>query len=273
MLWQRVVNVTAGTAFACAVTILAPAVIFSSILCLIALLAFNEFLRMNQVQVQPGLYAISLAFFVALDLTFLFAPQGNPGLGLILITLAMLTLCLFRQRVDEKQLQLIAVIIVGMAYVSSLPYFMTLVRLFPHGREDILILGIGTGVRDVGAFIWGRFMSHGHSIVHVVNPRKTYEGALFGLVLTALAISITGTRLTTYWSIAELVTLGLLIGVFGQVGDLVESWLKRSTAKKDSSHILPGQGGILDAIDGFIFTAPVTYLYIVLLARLFGAGS
>src|SRR5262249_59980179 len=124
--------------FAFAVTIFAPAAIFIAVVCVIAFLAFNEFLRMYHMQRYPDLYVISLAFFVLLDCTMLVPVLRNPGLGLTLITLVMLIVGLSKQQLAETRFEQIAIIIAGTAYIGSLVYFMTLIRLLPHGREAML---------------------------------------------------------------------------------------------------------------------------------------
>jgi phosphatidate cytidylyltransferase len=270
MLKQRAIVTSAGTVFAFALTILAPIDAFIVVVCAIAFLAFNEFLRMYRVHSDPGLYGASLTLFLLLGLTLLLPTLRTPWLSLPLISLVMLSAGLIKQQIEPRDFERIAVIIVGIMYVGSLIYFMTLIRLLPNGKEYILVLGLGTGVRDVGAFIWGYFFPRGHSMLFNVSKRKTLEGALAALVLTAVIVVVSGMWLLKHWSVVELIVLGVLIGVFGQVGDLVESWLKRTSASTDSSHIFRGQGGVLDAVDGFMFTAPVMYLYIHILV---GTGT
>jgi phosphatidate cytidylyltransferase len=60
----------------------------------------------------------------------------------------------------------------------------------------------------------------------------------------------------------DAIAIGLIIGIFGQIGDLVESLLKRDVAIKDSSHLIPGHGGVLDRFDSFLFVSPIIYLYL-----------
>lgn len=61
------------------------------------------------------------------------------------------------------------------------------------------------------------------------------------------------------------ITIGSIVAVFGPIGDLAESWLKRDAVVKDSSHIIPGHGGILDRFDSMLFVAPLVTMYIVLI--------
>ena len=95
-----------------------------------------------------------------------------------------------------------------------------------------------------------------------ISPKKTVEGGISGF-LSAVAVLIVS-HLTFFPELALIhaVTLGIIIGTLGQLGDLIESFLKRQTGVKDSSSILPGHGGILDRFDSLIFISPFVYLYI-----------
>jgi phosphatidate cytidylyltransferase len=113
---------------------------------------------------------------------------------------------------------------------------------------------------DTGGYFVGRLFGK-TKLYEAVSPKKTREG-LVGAVLGSLAGAL-GMHFTLLPSLrldAALV-LGLLGGLLGQAGDLVESLLKRSLGTKDSGGIIPGHGGILDRIDALLVLAPVVYLY------------
>jgi phosphatidate cytidylyltransferase len=97
-----------------------------------------------------------------------------------------------------------------------------------------------------------------------VSPGKTLEGGIGGLVsAVAMAFFIREVwQVPIQWQHAA--TLGVLGGLFGTLGDLCESLLKRSVGAKDSSHIIPGHGGVLDRFDGVMFAVPAFYIYITL---------
>jgi phosphatidate cytidylyltransferase len=104
-----------------------------------------------------------------------------------------------------------------------------------------------------------------------ISPKKTWEGfaggvvgSLFGAFAAKLALAPFGELGTL--GIAAAVVLSLGAAVLGPVGDLVESMLKRSTGVKDSGHIIPGHGGILDRVDALLFVAPLVYLFAVMAA-------
>ncbi|MCC6644995.1 MAG: phosphatidate cytidylyltransferase [Polyangiaceae bacterium] len=113
---------------------------------------------------------------------------------------------------------------------------------------------------DTGGYFAGRFLGK-HKLYPAVSPKKTVEGAIGGLagsVLAAVVICSTTLRSIPLW---HGVALALVAGALGQLGDLGESLLKRSTGVKDSGQIVPGHGGILDRVDALLMAATVVYLY------------
>lgn len=103
---------------------------------------------------------------------------------------------------------------------------------------------------------WGR-----HKLFEAVSPNKTWEGAIAGLVTAVAAFVVAGEALLPYLSLQEAVVCGIIVGIFGQVGDMVESKLKRDAGVKDSSALIPGHGGMLDRFDSLILVSPVLFLY------------
>jgi phosphatidate cytidylyltransferase len=95
-----------------------------------------------------------------------------------------------------------------------------------------------------------------------VSPNKTVEGSFGGLVGSFIAGALGKMVLISFFSWSDLLFLSLLLGVFGQLGDLTESMMKRSAGVKDSSGLIPAHGGLLDKLDSVAFAAPVFYYYL-----------
>jgi phosphatidate cytidylyltransferase len=113
---------------------------------------------------------------------------------------------------------------------------------------------------DTGGYTFGRLFGK-TKLYEAVSPKKTREG-LLGSVVFAVGVSVVGSL--TYLPQVPLfnaAVLGLIGGVLGQVGDLVESLLKRSTGVKDSGSLLPGHGGLFDRVDALLIVAPLVYLH------------
>jgi phosphatidate cytidylyltransferase len=155
-------------------------------------------------------------------------------------------------------------IVAGVLYVGwMLSYWLNLRFLDSKGSWVYLAM-FTTFANDTGAFFvggkWGK-----HHLVSAISPGKTWEGAIGGL-LSALAAAIAISKIPilfspspfTYW---QIILLGFLISLFAQLGDLVESLLKRSTGVKESGKLLPGHGGVLDRFDSLIFVGAMVYYY------------
>jgi phosphatidate cytidylyltransferase len=139
-------------------------------------------------------------------------------------------------------------------------------RLFSpgSGRFVILLLMAIIVVSDSAQYYTGRAFGR-RPLAPAISPKKTVEGAIGGVVFGTLATAIGGRYLfaSPMWILA---LLGAAISLLGIVGDLFESLLKRSAGVKDSSHLIPGHGGVLDRIDSWLFAAPVYYVFVRFIA-------
>lgn len=111
---------------------------------------------------------------------------------------------------------------------------------------------------DIGAYFTGKAIGS-HKWVPKISPAKTWEGFLGGILVAGIIASLFS-RLFNIIPVAEAALFGLVIGIFGQLGDLLESMLKRDSGEKDSSKLLPAFGGVLDLVDSVVVAAPVAYL-------------
>jgi phosphatidate cytidylyltransferase len=187
---------------------------------------------------------------------------------LLIFFLGFLILFALHFREQNGAVVNLAVASFGLLYVA-VPMGMTLAILYTpseDGRWWIAYLVAVTKITDVGAYfagsLWGR-----RKLAPRISPGKTVEGALFGLGCAILAsfafhlISDYSGAVHFHLGTIEWLTLGLILGITGQFADLSESLLKRDANKKDSN-VLPGLGGMLDAVDSILFNAPIIYLYL-----------
>ena len=128
------------------------------------------------------------------------------------------------------------------------------------GEWLVIFVSACTFMSDTGALFVGKALGR-HKLAPAISPGKTWEGSLGG-VLTSL---VTGAALGLWLHLPLVHALGLaaLCAVFGQIGDLCESALKRDLGVKDFGTVLPGHGGILDRIDSLLFSAPLAYYYVL----------
>ncbi len=149
----------------------------------------------------------------------------------------------------------------GIIYVG---FTLSHVVLFPPLQDGRLLLLTGLLViwaNDIFAYLTGRLVGR-HSLSPRISPRKTIEGAIGGVAGgVVVGLGVDG-LLDTGLSTAEMAGSAVAMGVFGLVGDLFESVIKRSAGVKDSGTIIPGHGGMLDRIDSMLFSLPVFYHYL-----------
>jgi phosphatidate cytidylyltransferase len=150
--------------------------------------------------------------------------------------------------------------VTGIVYAGFLTMFLALLKTFGGGDAVLLVLLVAW-VADTGAYFAGRFLGNA-KLYEAVSPKKTWAGAWGGL-----AGSLGGAALLKVIHYHQLAWIDVLLiaipgGILGQMGDLAESMIKRSTGVKDSGSLLPGHGGILDRIDAVLFIAPYVYVYI-----------
>ena len=204
---------------------------------------------------RRGIYSLSLTLIVAMVL-LLFASA------------------IWLRGPNGKPLSSVAITAFGVMYASLFSYIYAL-RYHDYavgaGAGTILVLlpVLLTWGTDIGAYVFGRALGR-RKLIPSVSPGKTVEGALGGLV-SAVVICLVYVRflLMPYAQLAltlqGAILFAMLISVAAQIGDLAESLLKREAGVKDSSHIIPGHGGVLDRFDSLLFVMPIAFL---LLSRL-----
>lgn len=207
-----------------------------------------------------------------------FAPNawGVPGWSLPLlvwvgwgVVLLIVETAAFRE--PGAQIGRVGASWLGVFYVPVLASFMVRIRFLPDGAGPValvLLIAVVKGA-DSGAYLVGRALGR-HKLAPRLSPGKTVEGAVGGLLcsvglgagVVAVAGWVTGWQLLSWHGV---VLFGLLVGVAGQAGDLVESMIKRDCQAKDSSTVLPAFGGVLDLLDSLLVGAPVAYAVLVVM--------
>ena len=140
----------------------------------------------------------------------------------------------------------------------SLAHLINIRDLQPNGEYLTLFMIVTVWICDTGAYFTGRFLGR-HKLNKEVSPKKTWEGSVGGTLLAVGGALLMRHLFLPSLTLQAAIWLGLLVAVVGQVSDLAESVLKRSTGVKDSSNLLPGHGGFLDRFDSYLLLAPVFY--------------
>jgi len=232
--------------------------------CLVlAALMLSEFVQLTLGKGE--LYVKSIAFvagaFVALG-TLGLLPSSVVALATPLGVVLVLIALLLRPDPIAQAVTRAGTVLLGAAYAGGLITYLALLRALPFGLGAALSLMalFCTWGADTGAYFAGRALGR-HKLYPKVSPGKTVEGALGGLLAAVAMAFLIRAALHLELASTHLVAIGVLVAVLGTLGDLAESMLKRAVGAKDSSHLIPGHGGVLDRFDAVMFVAPGLYAY------------
>lgn len=268
--WALALRVASAVLFLPVLVLLARAggVAFWSFVAIQVTLGLIEFYRMMNAR---GLRPYRrLGVIAALGLLWVTFRPYTPHVGFLVTGVLLLVLGLeLRRPQAHRRVEDIAVTCFGVLYVGWLSAHQILLRELPwqagldyaDGAGFVLLAFLLTWSCDTAAYLVGRWLGRTRPWTRI-SPRKTVEGSLAGLGAAVLAAFAARAWFAPWLSVADAAALGVLAGVFAQVGDLVESLLKRDTAQQDSSDIIPGHGGVLDRFDSLYFAAPVIYYYL-----------
>ncbi len=165
-----------------------------------------------------------------------------------------------RENQDFSPFSNVGVALLGLLYVSLPMSLLNMVAFTETGYDyrRIFALLFLVWSSDTGAYAAGKTFGK-HKLAPKISPGKTWEGAIGGFLLT-LAMGWALGHLLPELSLTYRLVAATVVGVFGPLGDLAESMLKRSVGVKDSGRIMPGHGGLLDRFDAFLFILPVLAL-------------
>lgn len=181
--------------------------------------------------------------------------------GLLVLTLLGLSVLVLSLRLDDlaKSLPRTALLLLGVVYVFGCWRYAVLLRnTSPYWLLFALAL---SWVGDIAAYYVGRSLGR-HRLAPRISPKKSWEGSA-----ASVSISMLFGWLFLRWTLPQVpawhaIALAAVGNAAGQLGDLVESAIKRGAGVKDSGTILPGHGGFLDRVDSTLFALPVVYLYL-----------
>lgn len=188
-----------------------------------------------------------------------------PGFGVGAVLLAAAVYAVAREAFSARRRPLAAAgaTVLGVVYVGGLLSHLVLLRGVGAGQELTLLAIVGTWLTDTGAFFVGRSLG-GRRLVPALSPGKTVSGAIGGWVAGFLGVLLTSVFLLAI-PLPKAALLAAVVPIAAQLGDLLESSLKREAGVKDSGKLLPGHGGVLDRFDSLMLVAPAVYYIAVLL--------
>ena len=195
-------------------------------------------------------FAFSGTVLKQVDVTLVLALALVGGLG------AFLFLPGRRQGLSRWAMGLAGALYVGMPF----NFYLLLYTSKPNGLVWTLFTIFAVVVSDAAALLIGSRVGR-HPFFANISPNKTVEGAVAGVVGAVIVMTI-GVSAVLGINPVHAVLLGVLVGTSAEVGDLVESQMKRLAEVKDSSHLIPGHGGVLDRVDSILFPPILVYLYV-----------
>lgn len=235
---------------------------FTILVAIWGLLAAFEFYKMAAItKVSPLTY-----FGLIWVLLFILSPHfGYVTLTPLLLTsTVILPLVWLIFRPQKEAFTIWALTIAGILYLGWLLSHFIALRGLDLGRNWVFFALFTTFASDTAAFFIGRALGK-HRFAPHISPGKTWEGAIagiFGAIIISLFFTLP-TPLVLPLGYGQAILLGLLVSILGQLGDLIESLLKRNMGVKDSSRLIPGHGGFLDRIDSVVFAGVVVYYYVL----------
>lgn len=245
-------------------------VIFALFITAVAGFASREFFRMYVTRGRSPSVLVGFVGSICICFSFhLGSGQWTP------VVLTVFVLIVLMERLIRQDREAYAVnvgtTLLGLVYTGWLLGFFILLREIEYspgfasadvdslGRDLVYVVLAVTWSYDTIAYVAGTFFGR-RRIFSRISPSKTVEGTLAGLLGAVAAAMISSATFAAFLSMWQAAVLGAVLGIVAQAGDLVESIMKRSAEMKDSSHLIPGHGGILDRFDSLMFTGPTAYL-------------
>jgi phosphatidate cytidylyltransferase len=269
----RILTGLVGATVYSSIVFLAPQALFAAIVVTFAIIGMDEFFRAVRKHGAEPREILGYAACIA----FGYGAWHGGGAGFAGYLPAVLILLLYAgllvELIKKKPHPAINVgsTLLGAVYIGWLFSYLTLLHglggsfLTPLrgttvGAWVVWFMTAATWLADTGALFTGTILGR-HKLAPRISPGKTWEGAIGGLV-TSLAAGV-GLGLLLHIPLRHALVMAAICGIAGQFGDLAESALKREMGLKDSGRWFPGHGGVLDRIDSLLWSAPLTYYYIV----------
>jgi phosphatidate cytidylyltransferase len=238
----------------------------------ITLLANYEFYKLIQKsnctpQIATGLVASAALFSSCFAYTYF----NNALIFALFIPLMVLIPIIEMYRKKENPFGNIAYTFMGLLYVA-LPFSILNFLVFPFGDNVFhweVLMGVFVLIwaNDTGAYLVGVNFGK-HRLFERISPKKSWEGSIGGAIITigiAWLISLYANDL----NLIQWIIIGAIVVVFGSLGDLVESLLKRNLNIKDSGTIIPGHGGLLDRFDALLLVSPMVFVFLQVINEFF----
>jgi len=259
---QRIIT-GAGIAVVVLVILFSNIYVTGAFVALLALFAQYEFLKVAGINDKPVLLATNQVFSLVFSIMVLLSLTNVvPAIATIYIVL-MFSVMLFRH--EKVEFTHVATCVFSLVYITASMLHIVTTRQLEAGNLYIFLIFIGAFATDTCAYFVGVLFGK-HKLCPKISPKKTIEGAIggeIGTVILMLAFGyVAGNVANVNVNYLSLGILGVLSGLFSQLGDLTASIIKRQYGVKDYGNLLPGHGGIMDRIDSIVLMAPLVYYFV-----------
>ena len=231
---------------------------------IVTALAVNEFYGgFEKMGLKPS-RPVAFGALILLYLIHILAP-GKPGLILMWVIISAMASMIYIFDLEKRKLEDGLSTLVGIVYVELFFFHVVLTDECGYPIFKWLIFLIAFSA-DIFAYFTGYFFGK-HKLAPVLSPKKTIEGAVGGLlgtaVLTVVVSAIFG-FMSSPMVLGKILILGIVGAILSMLGDLTASAFKRKMDIKDYGNLIPGHGGIMDRFDSVLFTAPAVYYFVLL---------
>lgn len=245
---------------------------FSLLIIFLAMIAWFEFKKMVKNSGSEIFLLTSGSAVLALNLA---AAFGLERFNLLIVTFSVLGIMLQalyfykRKKYDsESSLSIVAMLYSGLMFsyvillrnIDGIAFYIPKIGMMEAGEAFLWMALLGTWASDTFAYFFG--IAFGKHKMTRISPKKSLEGLVAGFFGCMLITFFIGVKLMSL-ALAPTLILGIIIGIFAPLGDLVESNWKRTFKVKDSGKLIPGHGGIFDRFDSFLYIIPITYYYVL----------
>ena len=235
-----------------------PFIFFLAVL-IVALVGQNEFYQIIEKENLHLQKFSGLLMGALLIRGFYYYEDATLILRVILFSLLVILIFrTFSGREVTHAVTEISVTFFGLFYVCFLLGYLILIQREEQGQAWVFFLFLVVWAGDTGAYYAGKLFGK-RKLFPKISPKKTIEGAVGGLSSSLIVAVVARSLFFPQYGLVQIAFLGICLGGIGQIGDLAESLLKRSSGCKDSGRLFPGHGGVLDRFDSILFASPVLY--------------
>ncbi|MDP5273474.1 phosphatidate cytidylyltransferase [Chengkuizengella axinellae] len=239
---------------------------FAMFMLLLSLVGYYEYVKITQnkvLQFSSILGFVSIIYFVVpwseLGVAFLASLSVESVIWSMLL-LFFITSVLSK---NKQNIKVVALLFLGAIYIGTGFHYMAATLFIENGLFWALFIFISIWLTDAGAYFSGLAFGK-HPLWPSISPKKTIEGSIGGILITVIAAIAFAIFAPEIIELKKAITLAILISIFSQMGDLIQSAYKRVYNVKDSGKILPGHGGILDRCDSWIIVFPLLHIFQIL---------